>query len=115
MEPKGRECSEHGIVFLGAVTRLGLQRDVLCQIGAVATSFGSTVEERESATTRRAAAGLARTLLFEDPQNFAACDVVDLCNAVRVAQVDADGRRCQALLGKLADVLNDLIRCLLEP
>ena len=60
-------------------------------------------------------AGRRRTLLLEDPEDLAAGDVADLRDAVRVAQVDTDSRRGEALLRQLADVVDDLRRVLLEP
>ena len=43
------------------------------------------------------------TVLFQDAQDLAACDAIDLGNAVRVSQHDTNLRRGGALLGKLAD------------
>ena len=54
-------------------------------------------------------------LLLEDAKDFAAGDVRDLRDAVRVPKDDADLRRRQALLRELSDVVDDLLGGDLEP
>lgn len=46
---------------------------------------------------------------FEDTEDFAAGNALDLSNTVRVTENDTDLRRCQTLLGKLAYIFINLI------
>lgn len=55
------------------------------------------------------------TVGLEDAQDLVAGDLLDLGDAVRVAQHHADLRRRQALLGEAADVVGDFGRGDLDP
>ena len=59
--------------------------------------------------------GLLHTIGLEDAQDLVAGDDLDLCDAVRVTEGDANLRRRGTLTGELADLVDDLLGGGLQP
>jgi len=72
-------------------------------------------EEDQSASVREMEGRGECTLGLEDTENFVTSDEADLGDAVGVTEGDADLGRSETLPGEFDDVVDDILRCCLEP